>query len=140
MDYSVLVRRRYSFRQLQPQPQKLFFQQRACHQLFIESYAADVFHDEAIASVLPLEIVNRGYVGVIEFAKKLRLATEPIPSALIAKRIRREDLDGHFTPQVQVLGVKHVAHASTGDFPHDSIPPGGLLGCILDGGDEPVTA
>src|SRR5882724_3085417 len=100
MNYALVVRRSDPFHQLEPEAQNFLFRQRARCQLVAECYPADVLHNQEVAAVLSLKIVNGCNVGVVESAKEFSFSAEPISDVLILKHTRWKHFDCDFAAQV----------------------------------------
>src|SRR5712692_197723 len=139
MNHAVLVRGGDSLRQLQAEPQHVLFRKRTGAQRVAERRPANVLHDEEVAVVLPLEVVNRGDIGMIKLAQEFGLSAESIPGVLVLKCTRWKNLNSYFAAQAQVLALVHLTHAAGADFPSKAITAKSLLlVCFLDRCNEAV--
>src|ERR1700675_1627359 len=99
MNYALLVCRGKSFRQLQPKAQNILFWQRASCNLVTERYPAYVVHDQEVAAVPSLEIVNGCNVRMVKSAQEFSFSAEPISDVLILKYTWWKHFDRYFAAQ-----------------------------------------
>ena len=78
----------------------------------------DVLHDQEIAPLVLIEVVDRGDVGVIEARERLRLAPEARARRFVGDAAVGQDLDGDTPIQPQVAGKVDDAHAPGAEAAH----------------------
>ena len=105
----------------------------------VEGGAVDVLHDDEVAigsfGGVPVDVVDRDDVGVVEGRGGPRLAGEAFPPPAAGGGVGVHDLDGHGAIEARVAGAIDDSHPSfaqlledlvVGDVPADHAEPSGV--------------
>ena len=90
---------------------------------FCESAAIDELHGVVVHAALAANGEYRNDVRVVELRRRLRFVLEPLDLLLIEERGKRQDLEGHPSPQGQLLRLVNDTHAAVADLARDAKVP-----------------
>ena len=76
----------------------------------------EISHDDVGRVVLPVEIVDRKKVGVLESCDETGLALESLPERAVVEDVRVDDLDGHVPIHAGLIGSEYRGHSARPDL------------------------
>jgi hypothetical protein len=76
----------------------------------LQRLAVEQFHDQEPLTVVLADVEERADVRVVERGGDARLALEAVHRLLIARQLRRQDLDRDLPAEARVLGAIDDAH------------------------------
>jgi len=104
--------------------------QRAGVKLLIEVLSLEQFHRDERLHVLALcffDRVDRTNIRMIQRRCGARLQQKTIERVLIARQLRRQELQRNFASEVQVFRLVHHSHATAAQLTRDAIVRDGLI-------------
>ena len=116
MDNSLGMRGVERVGQLNRNVQQAVDGQRTGVESLIEVLSLEQFHRNKRLRLFTLVFFNRvdgANVGMVQRRRSACFQQEAVESVLIARELRRQELQGDFAPEVQVLRLVHNSHAST---------------------------
>jgi hypothetical protein len=101
--------------------EQFFKRQRFPVDALLQAFAFQPLHyDEGMAVVI-LDVVDGADVGVIQPRRGPSLALKAVQRLAVAEQVVRNELQGHMAAEAHIFRLIDNAHASTADFPQDSI-------------------
>ncbi len=95
MNDAVVMSRGQPFRELHPEAEDFFLRQRPGSYFLAERDSGDVFHHQEIHTLLCVEVVDGGDVGMIKLRENQSLFVKMRAGRFVDQRTGRKDLDGN---------------------------------------------
>ncbi len=86
-----------------------------------ESLAIEEFHHNEVLPLMLADLVNRADIGMVQRGCGAGFPSEPFHRVRVFGEFFRQELQGHGTAQVHVLGLVHYAHTSSTEFLKDAV-------------------
>ena len=118
---AMLMRRMYGAGQHGCQFGRLAGGQRLSGKARRKALPLDILHDEKGMLALLADLVDLNDVRVLQERHGLGLPQEPPPLLFPDRTVRQDGLDGHDSPQGDLPGLEHDAHAATAQFLQDLV-------------------
>ena len=126
MDYILFVGRGQTLGELRTEGNDLLLWQRRFLKFVIKRYSGNIFHHQEIQTLLCIEVMDGGNVGVVKLGERQGLIPEAAPSRVICEGAKRQNFDGYFAIQVLVVSEVNHTHTTAADSLDDAVVRDGL--------------
>ena len=116
MDHTGVVGRGTRFADLDRQPERFVYRQRAAFQPVAQVFARNQFHREEAKTLHLMQPVNSGDTGVIQRGKQTRLTLETGQPIGVFRKRSGQQLDRNLATEVGIERLPDYTHAALADL------------------------
>src|SRR5579864_3655025 len=128
MNNATRMRRLERVGDLYAQLEELRYFQPSVTDAVLHCLAFEQLHGDEVLPAEFIDLIDGAYAGMVECARRARLALEALHRCRLCARAFRQELQRHAAPQLGVFRAVHHSHASAAKFFLDTIMRDGFAG------------